>query len=277
MSTHAPQAPRRVAIVTGAGAGVGRATALRLGRQGVAVVAADLRVDAADETAALVLHEGGEALGVGTDVSDEAAVIDMVATAVRAYGRLDHLHNNAAALGPDVYGRDGTIHELELDVWNTSLGVNATGALLGIKHAVPQMQRGGGGSIVSTVSVAGLHGGADHAAYGVSKAAIISLTQYTASMYGKDSIRCNAVAPGLILSDTARAVLNDRHLAKYAAERSLPWAADPEDVAAAVVWLLGDESRCVTGHTLVVDSGMMARRPQDSMVAWERYVRHELA
>jgi NAD(P)-dependent dehydrogenase (short-subunit alcohol dehydrogenase family) len=201
----------------------------------------------------------------------------MVAATVAAFGRLDHLHNNAAALGPEVYGRDGKIHDLDLEVWNATLGVNTTGALLGIKHAVPAMRRAGGGSIVSTVSVAALHGGADHAAYGVSKAAVVNLTQYAASMYGADGIRCNAVAPGLILSETSLAVLDERQLAKYAAERSLPWAADPDDIASVVVWLLGDESRCVTGQTIVVDSGLMARRPQDSMVAWERHLRSERA
>ena len=263
---------RRVAIVTGAGAGVGRATAVRLGRDGVAVVAADLRYDAAEETARLVEAAGGVALAQHTDVADEAAVADTVAAALAAFGRLDYLHNNAAALGADVYGRDHEIHDLDLSVWNTTLGVNATGALLGIKHAVPAMRRAGGGSIVSTVSIAALHGGADHAAYGVSKAAIVALTQYAAAMYGKDRIRCNAVAPGLIMSATSLSALSEREFAKYAAERALPWASEPEDIAATVVWLLGDESRCITGQTIVVDSGIMTRRPRDSMVAWEAYL-----
>ena len=263
---------RRVAIVTGAGAGVGRATAVRLGRDGVAVVAADLRYDAAEATARLVEAAGGVALAQHTDVADEAAVADTVAAALAAFGRLDYLHNNAAALGADVYGRDHEIHDLDLSVWNTTLGVNATGALLGIKHAVPAMRRAGGGSIVSTVSIAALHGGADHAAYGVSKAAIVALTQYAAAMYGKDRIRCNAVAPGLIMSATSLSALSEREFAKYAAERALPWASEPEDIAATVVWLLGDESRCITGQTIVVDSGIMTRRPRDSMVAWEAYL-----
>jgi NAD(P)-dependent dehydrogenase (short-subunit alcohol dehydrogenase family) len=265
----------RVAVVTGAGAGVGRATARRLGAEGVAVLAADIRLEAAEETARLVEADGGTARGHRTDVSSEAEVAAMVAAAVEAFGRLDHLHNNAAALGADVYGRDRTIDDLDLGVWNTTLSVNTTGALLGIKHAAPAMRDAGGGSIVTTTSVAAFEGGFDHAAYGVSKAAIVSLTQYAASMYGADRIRVNAVAPGLILSDTALAALNDRHLAMFAAECSLPWCAEPDDIAAAVVWLLGEESRCITGQTVVVDSGMMARRPQDSMITWERYLRGE--
>jgi len=273
---HEPAA-HRVAIVTGAGAGVGRATACRLGREGVAVVAADIRLDAARETAQLVEAAGGTALGHRTDVSDEGEVAAMVAAAVATFGRLDYLHNNAAALGPDGYGSDWAIHDLDLAVWNKTLGVNTTGAFLGIKHAVPAMRDAGGGSIVSTVSVAAFEGGFDHAAYGVSKAAIVNLTQYAASMYGADLIRCNAVAPGLILSETALAALDERDLAMFAAECSLPWSADPEDIAAVVVWLLGDESRCVTGQTITVDSGMMARRPQDSMIAWEQYLKGDLS
>jgi NAD(P)-dependent dehydrogenase (short-subunit alcohol dehydrogenase family) len=272
MTNHSASGERRVAIVTGAGAGVGRATALRLGVEGVAVVAADLRFDAAEETARLVEAAGGVARAHHTDVSDEAAVVDTIAMAVHQFGRLDYLHNNAAALSAEVYGRDQEIHDLDLAVWNTTLGVNATGALLGIKHAVPEMRRAGGGSIVSTVSIAALHGGADHAAYGVSKAAIIALTQYAAAMYGKDRIRCNAVAPGLIMSATSLSALSEREFAKYAAERALPWASEPEDIAATIVWLLGDESRCITGQTIVADSGIMARRPRDSMVAWESYL-----
>jgi NAD(P)-dependent dehydrogenase (short-subunit alcohol dehydrogenase family) len=273
MNMHSSAGEQRVAIVTGAGGGVGRATAIRLGVEGVAVVAADLRDDAAEETARLVEAAGGVALAIRTDVADEASVARTVAAAVTQFGRLDYLHNNAAALSAEVYGRDHQIHDLDLSVWNTTLGVNATGALLGIKHAVPQMQRSGGGSIVSTVSIAALHGGNDHASYGVSKAAIVALTHYTAAMYGRDSIRCNAVAPGLVMSDTTRAALSERELAKYAAERALPWASDPKDIAATVVWLLGDESRCITGQTIVVDSGIMARRPRDSMVSWESFLR----
>jgi NAD(P)-dependent dehydrogenase (short-subunit alcohol dehydrogenase family) len=92
-------------------------------------------------------------------------------------------------------------------------------------------------------------------------------------MYGKEGIRCNAVAPGLVMSDTTRGALNERELAKYAAERALPWPSEPEDIAATVVWLMGDESRCITGQTIVVDSGIMARRPRDSMASWEQYLR----
>ncbi|HEY2301629.1 MAG TPA: SDR family oxidoreductase [Acidimicrobiales bacterium] len=260
----------RVAVVTGAGSGTGRATARRMAAEGASVVAADIATSAVEATVALIAEGGGTALAVTADVSDEAAVVAMIATAVDSYGRLDILHNNAAALGPEVYGKDLGISELDLDVWHKAMSVNVTGVLLGCKHAVPAMRRSGGGSIVNMSSTAAKHGGDDHAAYGVSKSAVESLTRYVASMYGRDRIRCNAVAPGLILSETSLAVLTERQLAEFAIEQALPWAADPADIAAVVVWLAGDESRCVTGQTIVVDSGIMVRRPLDTLRAWER-------
>lgn len=165
--------PHRVAVVTGGGAGVGRATCLAFATAGTAVTVADIDASRADETADLVRASGGQAIAVPTDVSDEEAVRSMVDETVSTFGRLDVLHNNAAALGPHNYGRDTRVDELPLDVWETTMGVNLRGVMLGCKHAVPEMRRVGGGSIVNTVSVAALHGGDDHAAYGVSKAGVV--------------------------------------------------------------------------------------------------------
>jgi NAD(P)-dependent dehydrogenase (short-subunit alcohol dehydrogenase family) len=263
----------KVAIVTGAGSGAGRATALRLAAHAAHVVVADIRADAADETASLLATPGH---AVRVDVSSEHAVAAMVATARDRFGRLDIVHNNAAALSPDVYGRDLDLVDLDLDVWQRTLAVNATGAMLTCKHAVPLLRECGGGSIVNTVSVAALHGGEDHAAYGVSKAAVVSLTRYVASMYGRDGIRCNAIAPGLIMSDTSKRMLSPEAMAEYDAERALPWAAEPDDIAAVVCWLASDDSRCITGQTIAVDCGLTARRPRDMMRSWERVLRREL-
>jgi NAD(P)-dependent dehydrogenase (short-subunit alcohol dehydrogenase family) len=275
MTPTTPPARRfvgRCAVVTGAGAGVGRATALRLAAEGAAVVVADIAAEAARGTVDLISQAGGEAVDQVTDVSDEESVRAMVARAVETYGRLDILHNNAAALSADVYGRDLGVVELDLQVWNRAMAVNAGGVLLGCKHAVPAMRASGGGSIVSTVSVAAFHGGDDHAAYGSSKATVTALTRYVASMYGRDAIRCNAVAPGLIMSQTARAALSEEQLAEFAIERALPWAAEPEDIAAVVTWLCSEEARGITGQTIVVDSGILSRRPRDVMAAWGEYL-----
>jgi NAD(P)-dependent dehydrogenase (short-subunit alcohol dehydrogenase family) len=258
----------RAAIVTGAGSGIGRATALRLASEGAAVAAADIDLDAARATEARIRDAGGSAISVPADVSDEAQVARMVRSTVAELGRLDVLHNNAAVLAPDVYGRDLDLSDLAVEVWDRTLAVNARGTMLCCKHAVPSLTRPGG-AIVNTISLSALVGDEDHAAYGSSKAAVQALTRYVATMYGKEGIRCNAVAPALVMTDTARAAMPEPVLREKAAERALPWPAEPEDIAAAVAWLASDEARCITGQTLVVDCGTLAHRPQHAIRLWE--------
>jgi NAD(P)-dependent dehydrogenase (short-subunit alcohol dehydrogenase family) len=256
----------RVAVVTGAGGGVGRATAQRFAADGAAVVVADIAAGSADDTVQLVRSAGGEAVATTVDVSVEADVLAMVRTALERFGRLDVLHNNAAVQGLD----DGDLVDLDVDVWDRKMAVNVKGVMLGCKHAVPAMRdTAGGGAIVNTASVSGLVGTDENAAYGSSKAAVIGLTRYVASMYGPDRIRCNAVAPGLVMTERLSAALPPRRLAAYAAERLLPWPADPDDIAAVVCWLASDEARCITGQTIVVDSGTTAHRPRHAMQRWE--------
>jgi NAD(P)-dependent dehydrogenase (short-subunit alcohol dehydrogenase family) len=261
----------RVAIVTGGGGGVGRATALRLAAGGAKVTVTDIVADAAEASAAAVRAAGGTALAVAADVSDEPAVVEVVARTVEQFGRLDILHNNAAALG-ETHRRDRDLVDLAVDVWDTAMAVNARGVMLGCKHAVPAMLSspgGPGGAIVNTSSVSGLVGGDTNAAYGSSKAAVVAFTRYVATMYGAEGIRCNSVAPGLIMSDIAWAALSKEQLAERAAERLLPWPAEPEDIANVVCWLASDEARGITGQTLVVDSGITAHRPHHAMKRWQ--------
>jgi NAD(P)-dependent dehydrogenase (short-subunit alcohol dehydrogenase family) len=255
----------QVAVVTGAGGGVGRATVRRFAADGAAVVAADIDAGAADDTVQLVREAGGEAAAVAADVSVEADVVTMVRTAVERFGRLDVLHNNAAVQGLD----DHDLVDLDVAVWDRKMAVNARGVMLGCKHAVPALRAAGGGAIVNTASVSGLVGADENAAYGSSKAAVIGLTRYVATMYGHEGIRCNAIAPGLIMTERLASAMSEHRLAAYSAERLLPWPADPEDIAAVVAWLASDEARCITGQTIVVDSGTTAHRPRHAMQKWE--------
>ncbi|WP_327002605.1 SDR family oxidoreductase [Dactylosporangium sp. NBC_01737] len=237
--------------------------------QRAAAAAAEINAAAAAEIAAAAGGAGKDvAVAVAVDVSDEASVAAMVAAAVGAFGGLDILVNNAAALQPELHRRDGDLVGLDLDVWERTMAVNAGGTYLACKHAVPALRARGGGAIVNVASVSALVGDDVRAAYGSSKAAVLALTRYVATMYGRDGIRCNAVTPGLILTGTALAALSEHHLDEFAAERLLPYAAGPEDIAAVVAWLAGGESRCITGQSIVADAGTTAHRPLHAMRNW---------
>ena len=260
----------KVAIVTGGASGLGLAVARRLVAEGASVAIADL--DAARARAAAE-ELGPKAAAVEVDVSVEADAARMVRFAVERFGRLDVLHNNAAALGADVFGRDGGIVEMEVGVWDATFAVNARGAMLGCKHAIPALRDGGGGAIVNTASVSAFTGEDEHVAYASSKAALLALTRHVASMHGADRIRCNAVAPGLMLTPLALERLSARQLEEYRCERLLPDAATPDDVANLVVFLASPEAACITGQTYLVDAGTLAHRPRHAIKAFEAALR----
>ncbi|MFD0852090.1 SDR family NAD(P)-dependent oxidoreductase, partial [Actinomadura adrarensis] len=185
--------------------------------EGATVTVADINPETAAETAALITKDGGTATPVTADVASEPDVRAMIEAATSNGGRLDVLHSNAAVLSPDVYGRDLDLTDMEVDVWDRTHAVNLRGAMLCVKHAIPHMRPGS--AIIFTTSVSALVGDTDHAAYGSAKAALISLTRYVATMYGKRGIRCNAVAPALVLTETAQRAMSPERLAEKAAER----------------------------------------------------------
>jgi NAD(P)-dependent dehydrogenase (short-subunit alcohol dehydrogenase family) len=170
----------KVAIVTGSGSGIGRASALRLATEGVRVVVADINPDGAAETVERITALGGIASAQEADVSDEASVAAMVAAAVDRYGSLQLLHNNAADVV--IIQRDADVVSMDVDVWDRTMTVNLRGPMLGCKHALPHMLAAGGGAIVTTSSTSGQFGDLSRVAYGVSKAGIDSLTRYVATL-----------------------------------------------------------------------------------------------
>src|SRR5216117_2205767 len=184
----------KVAIVTGAGSGIGEATARLMAREGASVVVADINGTEAERVAG----ELGSAVAAEVDVSDEPSVARMVETAIESFGRLDVLHNNATDSTTNAVDTD--IVTLDMAVFDRLVAVNLKGQFMGCKHAIPHLLARGGGSNVNTASIEGFVGRGVRAAYGASKAGVVLLTKSVASQYGSRGIRCNAVAPGMVLT-----------------------------------------------------------------------------
>jgi NAD(P)-dependent dehydrogenase (short-subunit alcohol dehydrogenase family) len=239
----------KVAIVTGAGSGIGEATARLMAREGASVVVADLDQAEAERVAA----ELDAAVHVEVDVSDEESVERMIETAVLSFGRLDVLHNNATDSSLNAVDTD--ITTLDMSVFDRLVAVNLKGQFLGCKHAIPVMLAGGGGSIVNTASIDGFVGRGVRAAYGASKAGVVLLTKSVASQYGTRGIRCNAVAPGLTLTPGAVNNASEEYVETSLRNYPMPRLCTPHDVAKAVVFLASDDASYVNAATLMVDGG----------------------
>ena len=245
----------RVAIVTGAGGGIGLAIARRIVESGGSVVIGDLNDD---RGRAAVASLGDGARYVHVDVSEESDVEALVHTATDSFGRLDAMFNNAA-----IGGAFGPIVEQTVDAWDATFAVNVRSVFLGTKHAARRMiDQGAGGAIVNTASVAGLSGGGGPQAYSATKAAVINLTRTTAAELAPHRIRVNAVCPGAIYTELlhrGRPELTDEWR-----EQIQPWPerGQPEMIADVAIWLAGDESRFVTGEAVTADGGLMAATPR---------------
>lgn len=255
----------RVAIVTGAATGIGEVCAKWLAAEGAQVVVADIEMEGAARVAGEIAQHGGEALALEVDISDEASVIAFYGAVVERWGRVDVLHNNAAATTGEQIFRDAGIGEMDTAIWDRAFAVNTRGTMLMIKHAIPLMIAAGGGSIINTSSGASLTGDYFAPAYASSKAAVNTLTQYVATQYGKQNIRCNTVSPGLILTPTAEANrANDDQFAIYESNSLMPFLGKPEDIASTVLFLASDDSRFITGQVLRIDGGYTAHMPHSS-------------
>ncbi len=244
----------KVAIVTGAGSGIGRASALRFAAEGASVVAADIRGPKVDETVAMIERDGGTAAPCQANVADAGDVERMVAVAVDTFGGLDALFNNAGTLRP------GTAVDLAVEDWDLVMAVNVRSVFLGAKYAVPALVARGGGTIVSTASVSGLNGDPASVVYSASKAAVINLTRSLAVDHASQHIRVNCICPGAIETPPVGRMLADAE-ARRRSERAHPLGrlGQPEEIAAAAVWLSSEESSFVTGQAIVVDGGLTAQ------------------
>jgi len=245
----------KVAIVTGAGSGIGEATARLMGREGALVVVADLNRAEAERVA----DDLDGALAIEVDVSEEASVIGMIEAAVESFGGLDVLHNNATDSALNAVDTD--IATLDMAVFDRLVAVNLRGQFLGCKHAIPRMLERGGGSIVCTASVDGFVGRGVRAAYGASKAGVVLLVKSVASQYGKAGIRCNAVAPGLTLTPGAVGNATKEYVDAALSNYPMPRLCVPDDVANVVLFLASDEAAYVNAATVMVDGGATVYLP----------------
>lgn len=249
----------QVAVVTGAGSGIGRATSLRLAREGARVMMVDT-VDAGLVETENMMPEGVECLRRLVDVSDEAQVQALVTETVEVFGRIDVLCN-IAGIASTGEGHP-SITANGRGEWDKVLAVNLVGTMLLIKHVAPHMQARKLGAIVNTASVAGIRSGAGGNAYSASKAGVINLTMTSACDLGADNVRVNAVCPGLVETGMTRAVFdyaraNDKSH-KLGARCELRRYGDPEEIAAAILFLASDDASYITGQALPVDGGNTA-------------------
>jgi len=246
----------KVAVVTGAGSGIGRAVAIAFAKEGARVVVNDRRQDGmGEETVALIEAAGGEAVYVEADVSREAEVERLVQTAVDTYGRLDVLVNNA---GVAIYK---PLQELTEQDFDLVVAVNLKGTFFGTKHAVPPMIAAGGGSIINTASIAADHGQHGSFVYGATKGAILSMTRIAAAELAQFNIRVNAVQPGVIKTGMAAAGGENRARVMERCAQETPLGnriGTTEECAPLYVFLASDESSFITGQKMAVDGGILA-------------------
>ncbi len=240
----------KVAIVTGAGSGIGRASAILFAREGAKVVVADYDEKGGKGTANLIAKAKGKAVFVKADVSKDSDAKAIVAAAVRSFGKLNILYNNAGIV------RWGNAVECTEADWNRVIDINLKGAWLCSKYAIPEMIKAGGGSIVNTASIAGCVAFAKIAAYCASKGGLIELTKSMALDFAPQKIRVNAVCPGVIKTGMTKGILNDKKtMAGMLQATVIGRLGEPEDIAYAALYLASDESSFVTGTTIVADGG----------------------
>lgn len=246
----------KVAVVAGGAGGIGTATCLRLAEEGCKVVVGDISAEVADVVKAIEAS-GGQAIGCAVDISDDDSVGALVAAATETYGGVDLFHANAADLS--IIMSDTNALDIDLDIWDRTLRVNLRGFLLCTRHVVPALVARGGGAIVYTSSAASFVGEPERPAYAAAKSGVNALMRHVASKYGKQHIRANAIAPGLIISDRMREVV-PQALLDGTLKGTRSWRlGHPNDIAAMVAFLFSDDGEWINGQVLSVDGGVTLR------------------
>ena len=250
----------KVAIVTGGGEGIGRATAERFAEEGAAVVIAEINSETGQAIADQINSRGGRSLFVHTDVSREESVRNMVVESVRVYSRIDVLVNNAVSFV--LRGIDATVEE-----WREVLGTNVIGSALVAKHVVPEMRKVSGGAIVNLGSISSFIAQPEFVTYNATKAAIVAMTRCMALDLADDNIRVNAVCPGTVWTQIVERLTREEGLDRAAADAHADWGgahmikriAEPREIANAILFLASNEASFITAACLMVDGGYTAK------------------
>jgi NAD(P)-dependent dehydrogenase (short-subunit alcohol dehydrogenase family) len=249
----------KVFIVTGGGSGIGAATVSRLLAEGARVAAAGTRPEGLARTRAAAGAAADNLLTVQFDLRDEDSIGSLVAQTVDGFGRLDGVANVAAGVVPGLIDQDDGVENLDVDLWAEVLRINLIGTGLVIRESLPAIVAAGGGSIVNVSSAAAWLGETTRPAYGASKIGLHSLTRHTARAWGHENVRCNAVAPGKVLSDKGMTTTPQGYNQAMLDRMCLPRLGQPQDLASMLAFLLSDESSWITGQILSVDGGLMLR------------------
>jgi NAD(P)-dependent dehydrogenase (short-subunit alcohol dehydrogenase family) len=251
----------KVCIITGAGSGIGRASAEMFAKEGATVVVTDINAIAAEEVAHGIVEAGGQAIALTIDVGEESQLRGMVATTIGKYARIDALFNNALMTNPDPEMRDRDLLDYDPKVLYATLRVNVVGGVLASKFAVPHMLERGGGSLIFTSSGSSLGGDVTAYSYGASKAALNWFVQAFAATFGKRGIRSNAILPGPIQTPSKIAWSTPEMDEGFMEVLNSPRLGMPDDIASMAVFLASDESRFVNGALYRVDGGMSCTVP----------------
>lgn len=244
----------KVAIITGAGSGIGRGTAVLFAREGAKVVVGDWSAEGGEETVRMINQAGGEAFFLRTDVSKSEDINNLVQTCLEKYGRVDVLMNNAGIL------KSAPVEQITEEDWEMIMAVNLKSVFLGTKRVLPEMLKQGGGKIINVASIAGLYGFENLSHYCASKGGIIAFTRAAALEYAPKKININCIAPGAINTGMTKGAFTDpKQKALTESQTPIRRVGEPQDIANAALYLASNESDFVTGHVLIVDGGWTVR------------------